>query len=276
MDDGLSGFVSTEHELFNPRLLQLDELDIGIAPPLNKTDDAVDQGDNVDGKFPPSERNSSDAVKDNQLIKLPNGIELTFGQIVALAGDYYGVPEEPIIHTTKEGMDTKKCRKERFISSYGTLAHAEYSKIKKESEELISIMKEEKELIKEAIENRRELSEKESGYLNAKYDRALGGTWFKVNGTSVPMKFGRMMKLAVQNFDHFQPFAKEAYEIGHELALEKATEASRADKGSKKEILHEAYSIEAFACHFLTDSFASGHMRCVWHSCYSNSISVPR
>ena len=116
-------------------------------------------------------------------------------------------------------------------------------------------------MIDEAIKNKRELSEEENNYLSEKYDRALGGTW----AINKPIHFGRMMKLAVRNFDHFQPFAREAYEIGHELAMEKAREASHTNKEHQIEIAHEAYSIEAFACHFLTDSFASGHMRCVWH-----------
>ena len=71
------------------------------------------------------------------------------------------------------------------------------------------------------------------------------------------------MSLASNNFDHFMPFAREAYEVGHKLALEKAREASHAASGSEELILQEAYSIDAFACHFLTDSFASGHIRSV-------------
>jgi hypothetical protein len=29
----------------------------------------------------------------------------------------------------------------------------------------------------------------------------------------------------------------------------------------REKLLFEAYSIDAFACHFLTDAFATGHMR---------------
>ena len=260
-----------------PNLPLYDEVDNLPTSQINEADDAIGQegkmsvvaeyaelhsSDNrVSSPINDIETASSNTATDIQLITLPNGIKLAFGHIVALAGDYYGVPEEPIIHTTKKGKDTRKCRRERFLTSHGTLAHAEYAKVKRESDELISIMKEEEQLIDEAIKNSREVSEKEFGDLNAKYDRVLGGSWIM----GVPMKFGRMMKLAVQNFDHFQPFAREAYEIGHELALEKAREASRANKEIRKGIVHEAYSIEAFACHFLTDSFASGHMRYVWH-----------
>ena len=30
-------------------------------------------------------------------LKLPNGVEIAFGQIIALAGDFYGVPKHQII-----------------------------------------------------------------------------------------------------------------------------------------------------------------------------------
>ena len=72
-----------------------------------------------------------------------------------------------------------------------------------------------------------------------------------------------MLDLALNNHDHFLPYAKDAYLTGHQLAIEKAREASQypQDPALKKKLLHEAFSMEAFACHFLTDSFASGHIR---------------
>ena len=48
-----------------------------------------------------------------------------------------------------------------------------------------------------------------------------GGKW--VPGVS--LIFGRFMKLAANNHDHFLPFAEHSYLAGHELALEKAKEA---------------------------------------------------
>ena len=91
-----------------------------------------------------------------------------------------------------------------------------------------------------------------------KWDEVTGGTWV----FEVPVISGRMMKLAQNNHDHFLPYAKDAYIAGHELALEKAREASKVgNQENKIRLLEEAYSIDAFACHFLTDSFSSGHLR---------------
>lgn len=91
-----------------------------------------------------------------------------------------------------------------------------------------------------------------------KWDEVLGGKWI----FGVPVILGRMMKLASNNHDHFLPYSKDAYLAGHELALSKAKEASKAELYEMKiALLEEAYSIDAFACHFLTDSFSSGHVR---------------
>ena len=72
-----------------------------------------------------------------------------------------------------------------------------------------------------------------------------------------------MLDLTENNHNHFLPYAKDAYLTGHQLAIEKAREASQypRDPALRKTLLQEAFSMEAFACHFLTDSFASGHIR---------------
>ena len=103
-----------------------------------------------------------------------------------------------------------------------------------------------------------EVYERLGNSLTKKWDEVTGGTWV----FGVPFIFGRILKLAQNNYDHFLPFAKEAYLVGHELALEKAKKASKVGQlAQKKRLLEEAYSIDAFWCHFLTDSFSSGHLR---------------
>ena len=70
-----------------------------------------------------------------------------------------------------------------------------------------------------------------------------------------------MLKLAQDNHDHFLPYAKDAYPTGRLLALNKAREASKYAENESKRFLHEALSLDGFVCHFLTDSFSSGHIR---------------
>ena len=53
-----------------------------------------------------------------------------------------------------------------------------------------------------------------------------------------------------------------AYGVGHSIALEIAKSAGQIKDASKrKEQLRDAYFHEAFAAHYLTDLFSSGHVR---------------
>ena len=70
-----------------------------------------------------------------------------------------------------------------------------------------------------------------------------------------------MLKLAQDNHDHFLPYAKDAYLTGHLLALNKAREASEYAGNESKRFLHEALSLDGFACHFFIYSFSCGHFR---------------
>lgn len=78
---------------------------------------------------------------------------------------------------------------------------------------------------------------------------------------------GRYLGLAANNSCHFaspepgQPtrhLALQTYEAYHAEALRRAAQART--NGSRRG-LHEALAVDAFGCHFLTDSFASGHLR---------------
>lgn len=56
--------------------------------------------------------------------------------------------------------------------------------------------------------------------------------------------------------------AVTSYSVGHRRALQLAREASRvSDIQQKEQRLRDAYLNDAFACHFLTDLFSSGHLR---------------
>jgi len=211
----------------------------------------------------------------NRLLRLPNGLQLTFGQIIALAGDFYGVPEKPIIDPSEKHDEMATGRRKRFIAAYNTLANADYDVIKKELDQILEIMTEEKSQIEAALEDQEEsvtisdndghvrmvpkaVYERLGNSLVRRWDEITGGKWI----FEVPVISGRMMQLAENNHDHFLPYAKDAYTVGHELALEKAREASKVGNQEEKiRLLEESYSIDAFACHFFTDSFSSGHIR---------------
>lgn len=174
-------------------------------------------------------------------LKLPNGLVLSLGQIIALAGDFYGVPKQPIIDPYNQTDDD---RYRRFIDAYNSLAREPKEKLKPELNKLLAALEDE-------TRNLQSLKDK-------LWDEITGGKWFWF----LPVKHGRMLKLAKTNHDHFLPYAKEAYVTGHKLAMDKAREASCKTNAEEKEnLIHEALSLDGFACHFLTDSFSSGHIR---------------
>ena len=172
-----------------------------------------------------------------RIMNLPNGVEIKFEEIIGLAGDLYGLPENPIVDPFKEEEDFN--RKQRFRDAYDTLARAPKDELQKELDRLLAFFKKERVLDSETS------------------DEITGGIWF----LGIPIK--QMLDLAENNHDHFLPYAKDAYLTGQQLAIEKAREASQypRDPASRKKLLHEPFSMEAFSSHFLTDSFASGHIR---------------
>lgn len=73
---------------------------------------------------------------------------------------------------------------------------------------------------------------------------------------------GRYLLLAQTNFDHFSQDAVIAYTAGHAVALGMAVAASQqAGNAAQNAALQVAYAANAFADHFLSDLFSSGHMR---------------
>ena len=186
-----------------------------------------------------------------RVLTLPNGVEIEFGQIIALAGDFYGLPKQPIIDPSKGQDEEDSGRQQRFRDAYNTLARAPKDELLKELNKLLATLEKESE-------NGKTIDAKT-------WDEITGGKWLG----PLPVKEGRMLQLAENNHDHFLPHAKDAYLTGHQLAIDKAREAGyyrvgdedELDEDEHKRLLHEAFSLEAFACHFLTDSFASGHIR---------------
>lgn len=87
---------------------------------------------------------------------------------------------------------------------------------------------------------------------NYEYNRATGG-WGGAVGAL--LKSGLYLKLAQYNYDHFGGNAVKSYTAGHTLALEYASKANNAEE------LKYAYFIEGYADHYLTDLFATGHLR---------------
>jgi hypothetical protein len=195
-------------------------------------------------------------------LDLPNGLALSYGQIVTLAGDFYGIPNSPI-----SLGKTKAERISRFLAAYATLA--EDIPAVKEATKIWDIIKDEQEQLREGVQQGLDPSE-----IFASFAQEHDIAWNCITGGLCPSDFpwldkttfskiyylkpGRYLILLDTDFDHFGKGAWLAYSAGHEAALAKAIEA-HADKNLTK--LAQAYAMNAFANHFFTDGFSSGHMR---------------
>ncbi|WP_422417228.1 phospholipase [Pseudomonas sp. GZD-222] len=183
-------------------------------------------------------------------LHLPNGLALSYGQIVALGGDFYGIPEQPIA----DGASAQE-RVERFIAAFDSLAVLPASR--DEASKILAIMQREIAAANQALKDGRQPHEA--------YDQlgdSLSEEWNKITGggsfVSPMFPLGRYLKLAAGNWDHFGEWALLAYIAGHTAALRQAVKAKASDDAGQLEL---AYAMNAFADHFLTDLFSAGHVR---------------
>jgi hypothetical protein len=169
----------------------------------------------------------------NTPLIVKGGVQLRFQHIVALAGDFYGIAGEAI--SLPGGTDAAKT--ERFKKAFETLAQADHH-----------------ELRRVLLEIDNECSAvKHSSLPHHCYSSRL----IESNHTLKKIKKD-INELLIDNSDHFSNNAEEAYRIGHAYALSMAREAG---KRNDREGLKLACALDAYACHFLTDLFASGHIR---------------
>jgi hypothetical protein len=167
--------------------------------------------------------------------KLENGLQVTYGQINGLAGDFFGT-YDPIC----DGSSAKEQQK-RFRAAHDSLAKRPLDKFK--AHQVLKLLQKESKAILDAYEAKAQPISDE--YKKIPDETVQFQLWTTIgSGPSY-------LRLAAMNLDHFGADARKAYNAGHAAALE---EASRKN-------LQLAYTMNAFADHFLEDSFASGHFR---------------
>ena len=186
----------------------------------------------------------------SHLFRMDNGMTLTFGQIIALAGDFYALYKAPI----SDQPDMEKA----FIETFNALNlnHDRY-----ETEKILSIMEEEFAAIEAAIlagESPHEAYAHRSEEWDTAYNIATGGG---VHYYTKIGDWGRYLWIAVTNWDHFGEHAHKVYRAGLQVAMKEAAAASAASGEQRDLKLQRAYALLAFACHYFTDSFSAGHMR---------------
>jgi hypothetical protein len=214
-------------------------------------------GDNVTLQFPDAPQGKAGAS-----LHLQNGLRLTYGEILTLSGDFYGVVEAPIAlgKTLAE-------QKQRFQNAYDTLAVDTHAVT--ETPKLLTLVQAETNDIQQGMnqgENPTAVYARVNTDYNIQWNCITGGLC-AADVPGVPqdvlrkiyvLKQGRYLQLADKDFDHFNVQAWQAYSAGHRLALETAIHAHQNNNALE---LEKAYAMNAFACHYLSDFFAPGHMR---------------
>ena len=173
---------------------------------------------------------------------LENGLQVTYGQINALGGDYCG-SDSPIC----QGGNLRE-QISRFFEGWRTLA-VDRGRTLDDLRSIMKMKEDEVNLINEAVHANKDPSQVYREKVPSTRDNlqaALGGLLRPKKG---------YVGLALINFDHFGGDARIAYNAGHLAALEHAA------SGKNPLHLEVAYAMNAFADHFLEDSFASGHIR---------------
>ena len=190
------------------------------------------------------------------LLPAMNDVALTYGQLIALSGDFYGDPNQPVCTATN--------KEDQFQKNFDS--------IRDRSTEVKEILRIGQKYEFEPVEKRVKDGRSPSGVFAAIPMEKVPGLGIPIvsqedyefmkatglNLVALPPQFGRYTDLAASNFDHFGEDAMTCYNAGHILAQKKAI---KAKQDGKLDALKLAYAINAFADHFLTDLFAGGHMR---------------
>ncbi|KAI8306095.1 hypothetical protein K4K59_011722 [Colletotrichum sp. SAR11_240] len=176
-------------------------------------------------------------VAKNKPFKLPNGLEVTYGQINGLAGDFYGT-----VNPISDGKDLKD-QQNRFMRAWYWLAQ-DTSRNPTEAQNILNTLSTEVNMVQTALDKGQDPS---TVYPNIPDVTAQ----MEIYTVSRPDECPSYIPLAMINWDHFGQDARTAYNACHSISLQVA---ARGD-------LPLAYAMNAFGDHFLQDSFAAGHMR---------------
>ncbi|KAI5360188.1 hypothetical protein Slin14017_G097490 [Septoria linicola] len=173
-----------------------------------------------------------------------NGLNLTYGEINALGGDFFGT-FEPIMR----GKDfAEQC--ELFRKAYTTLADAPGGFTA--ANKIQDIMKDEVTEIGKATDDGHKTADTLELYRKLKAStKALSDEDKKLNEATGGIGMPSYLALAQLNLDHFGWGAITSYNAGHYCAIEAARQGD----------LVKAYTMNAFADHYLGDCFSSGHFR---------------
>ncbi|MCV2420988.1 hypothetical protein [Paucibacter sp. DJ2R-2] len=188
-----------------------------------------------------------------QCFQTAAGRTLSYGQITALAGDFYGVPDQPVCMYGAPA----------FLAGFSLLWNATT-----ELDRLLITMGRESYAIYEKYLKGGSTAEEYGDIgsnLENEYANITAGQEPRVpllrpfhwqDFLHAVLYGSRFLKLAQNNVDHFGINAYRAYSVAHMWACRMAKQAN----GDASQ-LPLAYAMNAFADHYLSDLFSAGHLR---------------
>lgn len=207
----------------------------------------------------------------------PDGRTQTYGEIVALGGDFYGPPPATPGDYPQSISTPGADHGQLFQAAFGTLRNAPAAELN----EIMTVIGQEQSRISEAKSAGQQPSaafEALGDTLSYKWNEITGGGPASGGDKELLLHPGRYINLASVNMDHFGEDAVTVYQVGHGLAVTKASHMHGAPGTDPKvqEQLLLCYAWNAFADHFLTDLFSSGHLRTPRRSLYDISLTDAR
>lgn len=191
---------------------------------------------------------SGSRVKGDKLVVMPlitdrgKSLQLTFADMIWLSGDYIGEPDISV------GRSRRESDFQRDVDSY--------KRYKGYIPRIMEVYLELIDSVKNDLKSGKPLDI--SGVFDKRFNAATGGVDVDISppddAPNLGMR-GLYLQLATYDDDHFGEDATQAYLVGHGLALKLASKAT-----NENELLY-AYAVEGYADHFMTDTFAAGHIR---------------
>ncbi|KAF5667071.1 hypothetical protein FHETE_5774 [Fusarium heterosporum] len=199
-------------------------------------------GDTVHVSEPSSNNHGSLQQEDAATLTLTNGLEVTYGEINGLAGDYFGL-DKPISSEPNAELMRRMFRRWFDMLDFSPAGKLKAEAIRNE----LSVMN------NKALAVLRSDSDNAAAELAAVYrDTPLDITRLEEVSKDPRWAIGSsFMQLLEANVDHFGAEARSTYDAGHSVALDLAAGGD----------LETALAVNGFADHFLQDSFAAGHIR---------------
>lgn len=215
----------------------------------------------------------------NFKIRMDTGDTFTFGQLLALSGDFFWGRKQV---SDFRGNDSAAMT--QFLLNFNTLnnpfnggdpdmqifINQTDDTVSDQARQIIELVNEEINQVRAAIENSQ--SVRGLYYTQKRIDSDLDFVNITRKPGTKPYKSivsaaldlsntggGRYLQLALKNNDHFANDAQYTYTIGHTAALIEAQKGFQAN--GDIDFYHRALAMDAMSCHFLSDTFAGGHAR---------------